>query len=121
MSSVTLENILAQINQLPLSEREQLRAMLVDCGQAGAESLKNLDEPSRPVKLLFPSKDRTREYQWLKKHRREYIGQWIALEDDQLIAHSQDAKEMFAQADASGVERPLVLLVEDPDVPFLGI
>jgi len=41
MSSVTLENILAQINQLPLSEREQLRVMLVGYRRDGAESLKN--------------------------------------------------------------------------------
>jgi Family of unknown function (DUF5678) len=121
MSEPTLENILAQINQLPLSEREQLRAMLADQRRADTESLKNLDEPSRPVNPLFPVKDRTQEFQWLNEHRREYVGQWVALEGKQLIAHSYDAKEVFAKVKASGVDRPLICLVENPDLPFIGL
>ena len=121
MSSTTIESILAQINQLPLSEREQLRALLADQTQALADSLKNLSEPSKPVKPLFASKDRTREFQWLNQHRHQFMGQWVALEGDPLLAHSHDAKEVFARVRATGIERPLICLVEDPDVPFIGI
>ncbi|MFN7946881.1 MAG: DUF5678 domain-containing protein [Blastocatellia bacterium] len=121
MSSVTVESILSQINQLPLSEREQLRAILADQPQSSAESLKNPDAPSTPVKPLFPSKDRTREFQWLAEHQREYIGQWIALEGDRLIAHSHKADEVFATVKAAGIDRPLICLVEDPDLPFIGL
>jgi hypothetical protein len=77
--------------------------------------------PSKRVSPVIIAGDRTREYEWLAKHRRDYIGQWIALEGDRLVAHSADAKEMFAQVDATGVTQPLVLYVEDPDVPFIGV
>ncbi|MGH9843185.1 MAG: DUF5678 domain-containing protein [Blastocatellia bacterium] len=77
--------------------------------------------PSKRVNPVIVAGDRAREYEWLAKHRREYIGQWIALDGDRLVAHSFDAKEMFAQVDAAGVVQPLVLYVENPDVPFIGI
>jgi|GEM_PF-146502 len=77
--------------------------------------------PSRLIKSFLPHKDRTLEYEWLAQHQREYIGQWVALEGHQLIAHGYNAREVFAKARASGIDRPLVLLVEDPDVPFAGV
>ncbi len=116
MSSVTVESILSQVNQLPPSDRERLIEMLSEESEAKPEL-----PPSRPVAPAIGVGDRTAEYKWLAKHRREYIGQWIALKGDQLIAHSHNAKEMFAQVDASGMEMPLVLYVEDPDVPFIGV
>jgi hypothetical protein len=44
------------------------------------------------------------------------------LEGDQLIAHGINAADVFAAADASGVEQPFLLRVEDPDgPPFAGV
>lgn len=69
-----------------------------------------------------PYKDRSREYEWLKEHAREYACQWVALEGNQLIAHGMNASEVFAAADASGIERPFFVQVEDPDgPPFAGV
>ncbi len=114
--SSTIESILAQVKQLPAAEREKLIALLTDEAPTAPDI-----PPSRPVKPTMEVNERTLEYDWLAQHRHEYTGQWIALQRDQLIAHSHDAKEMFAQVDAAGVELPLVLYVEDPTVPFIGI
>src|SRR2546422_8051706 len=76
----------------------------------------------RRVSAPVPYKDRSREYEWLKEYAREYARQWVALEGDQLIAHGMNAAEVFAAADASGVERPFFVHVEDPDgPPFAGV
>jgi hypothetical protein len=115
MSSSTFENILAQINQLPPTERKKLIAALVR-----AEGKPELP-PSRVISTNGPYNDRALEYGWLAKHRREYIGQWVALKDDQLVAHGPVAKEVFAQADARGVNDAMFLFVEDPDVPFVNV
>jgi len=45
-----------------------------------------------------PQPDRSREMRWIKGHREEYAGQWIALDGDQLLSHGTDAHQVFAAA-----------------------
>ena len=58
--------------------------------------------------------------EWMKQHEREYIGQWVALKGNHLIAHGPSAKEVFAKAREFGIQDALTYLVEDPDIPDLG-
>jgi hypothetical protein len=90
---------------------------------AGKESTQQRPEINgRRVSPPVPYKDRSREYEWLKEHAREYARQWVALEGDQLISYGSNAAEVFAAADASGVERPFFVHIEDPDgPPFAGV
>ncbi|MFN0109267.1 MAG: DUF5678 domain-containing protein [Blastocatellia bacterium] len=134
MSVITAENILAQVNQLPPMERQNLIALLNNepCGnepfyyqpEEPAEEPRMRAEvkipPARIISVSTEFNDRAREYEWLKQHRREYVGQWVALDGDQLVAYGVNAKEVFAKADSLGIELPLVLLVEDPDVHYAG-
>jgi Family of unknown function (DUF5678) len=104
VNQATFDQVFNIVQQWPASEREKL--------------IRALSSESRE---RIVSKDRSRENQWLADHQREYIGQWVALEGDRLIAHGEDAAEVFAAADASGIERPMVIYVEDPDAPpFAG-
>jgi hypothetical protein len=48
---------------------------------------------------------------WLRDHRREYAGQWVALYGDRLVATAATAREAYAAAREQGVEMPLVELV----------
>jgi len=116
MSAVTIETILTQVNQLPAAERAKLIVALAD----KSEPQVNIP-PAKRVKPRFASKERTREYAWLKTHRREYTGQWIALEGDQLIAHSPNVKEVLAKVTTLAIDRPLVLLVEDAEITLAGL
>jgi hypothetical protein len=110
------EHILAAARQLPPDQQQRLIELLSE--QPLPQPKKKL---GRRVPLPFPSKDRTREAQWLIEHGKEYAGQWVALEGDQLIAHSFNADEVFAAVDASGIDRPIFTQVEDPDgLPFAG-
>ncbi len=116
MTGVTLENVLEQVRQLPFDDRQKLLEKLTE------EIRQQPQTNGKRVPLPVPYKDRSREYEWLKEHAREYAGQWVALEGDRLIAHGANAAEVFAAADASGVERPFLLRVEDPDgPPFAGV
>jgi hypothetical protein len=117
MTTVTLEDVLQQINQLPRSERQKLRAILSD----------SLDEPAargldKKVAPLIPDYDGSREMQWLIEHRREYAGKWVAVKGGGLVAIGESAAEVYAAVDAAGVELALVTFVEDPDAPpFAGV
>ena len=115
MSSVTVESILSQVSQLPPSDRARLIEELTRGAKAKPEIFK-----SRIISTNAPYVDRTLEFEWLKQHEREYIGQWIALKGDQLVAQGTTGKEVFARVRELGIRDALVLLVEDPDVPYIG-
>ena len=73
----------------------------------------------QPVRVEMP--DRSREMRWLKEHRSEYAGQWVALDGDRLLSHGTDAHEVFAAARESGVEAPFFAHLEPEDaLPFGG-
>jgi hypothetical protein len=119
VNQATFDQVFNIVQQWPASEREKLiRALSSESRERNGPVV---DQPGRIVPPPVVSKDRSRENQWLADHQREYIGQWVALEGDRLIAHGEDAAEVFAAADASGIERPMVIYVEDPDAPpFAG-
>lgn len=119
MNQTTFDQVLNLVQQWPAAEREKLIRAL-SCEDRKRDG-RVVDYPGKIVSPPIVSKDRSRENQWLAEHQREYIGQWVALEGDRLIAHGEDAAAVFAAADASGVDRPLVVYVEDPDAPpFAG-
>lgn len=118
MPAVTVETILTQVNQLPAAERAKLIAALRQ--QHKAPPQRPQFPPDRIISVNEPYIDRTREFEWMKQHEREYIGQWVALKGDQLIAHGTAAKTVFARARELGVNDALVYLVEDPDIPYMG-
>jgi Family of unknown function (DUF5678) len=45
-----------------------------------------------------PQPDRSREMRWIKEHRKEYAGQWVALDGAELLSHGTDAHQVFADA-----------------------
>lgn len=65
--------------------------------------------------------DLSREMNWLKEHRHEYIGKWIALDGDRLVAQGTSAREVYETARQAGVEIPFLTHVDPPDpFPFGG-
>jgi hypothetical protein len=106
MENVTIEEVLKAFRALSLDEQKQLLSEIV----------RENASASNPSSKRFE-----REMQWLKEHRAEYSGQWVALDGDRLISHSQNAQEVFAAAEASGVRLPLVTRVDlQDDLPFGG-
>ena len=75
-------------------------------------------KPSRPnfsAKIIatdLPVRDFSREHAWLKKHRDEYDGQWVALNGDKLIAAGFDGKEVARKARELGSNGAFITFVE---------
>ncbi len=64
---------------------------------------------------------RTREYEWLKRHRNEYSGEYLALEGDHLIAHGKDVRKVLREVHKAGAKYPLMVYVEsEEELPFGG-
>ncbi len=113
-ASVTVESILEQYNQLSLRDRQQLvEALTGRYFPPPAEWFK-----SRVISTNEPYNPRTQEYEWRKNHQYEYIGEWVAVEGDQLIAHSPDMKKVFAEVRCKGADA-ILMHIGDPDIPFV--
>lgn len=82
---------------------------------------KILDKSGTVATRTYSPAERRRdelESAWLATNRDQYVGLWIALEGDELLASGPSAKEVFA-AVAGRSPAPLVMQIESP-APFAG-
>lgn len=115
MPEITFEQVLIGIQSLPPESLAKLREIL----NALSEKEQRV-EAARELARAASLRDFSADRQWLKDHRDEYAGQWVALKDGRLISHSPNAKEVFAATDAAGHPDALVVFVEStPTVPIL--
>jgi hypothetical protein len=72
----------------------------------------------------MPLAPRELELRWLAHHPevfREYAGQWIALQDESLVAADPRLSVVMANARARGIARPLIMYIPiDPREYLLG-
>ncbi len=109
--SRSFDQIIKSIEQLPASERERIRRWLDEKGTPNGEGNASQAHADRSARSL----------KWLHENREEYVGQWVALDGDRLIASGSTASEVYSKAKAEGVEIPFVELVTNPQpVPFTG-
>jgi hypothetical protein len=117
MIDTTVTDILTQIAKLPQTEQLKLRHLLSQ-QQQGFQQPSRLPRDRRVPPISVP--DSRREMQWLAVHAREYVGQWVALDGDRLLAHGPHHHEVWAAAEAAGAYLPLVTFVENPDNVYGG-
>lgn len=120
MSTITAEGILQLIDQLPPLEQAKLKNLieLRRSALTTATLLKNGKSAETLKAAQVP--DSMREMRWLAEHQREYVGQWVALDGDRLIAASFNHEEVAAAADADGAHLPLFAYIDDPDKMYAG-
>lgn len=59
--------------------------------------------------------------EWIEAHRDEYIGQWVALDGNELLANGEDARTVADVARSKGCERPFLARIKAKDeLPFGG-
>lgn len=60
------------------------------------------------------------EMRWISEHCKEYIGEWVALDGDRLIARGKDADAVFAAARAQIAVPFLHYFHPDDGLPTVG-
>src|SRR5687767_14872187 len=107
----SFDQIIKSIEQLPAAEQERIRQWLEDKEATNGGGHDSQAPANRSAKAL----------RWLHENREKYIGQWVALDGDRLIASGATAKEVYSKAKAEGVQIPFVELVtEQESEPFTG-
>lgn len=106
MQSVT--EIVEAIHNLPNVERGKIRKILE---QEKLEKRKEVDGQIERFKAAE---------KWLKENRAEYLGQWVCLYGDKLIAHGTNALEVHRTAKEAGIESPYLVRVVEEAAAFAG-
>ena len=73
--------------------------------------------PSKIIATDLPVRDRSREHNWLEKHRDEYDGKYVALDGDQLLAVGDNAKDLAVKVRELGINGALITFVEGSNRP----
>ena len=76
--------------------------------------------PLPPIHRLAEPLDCKLEMRWISQHRHEYIGEWVALDGDRLIAHGKDADTVFAAARSQIAIPFLAHCQPDDELPTVG-
>jgi len=99
----TLEQVIKDAHTLPLDEKRKL-----------IETLNHELQDAKPYRTS------ERERAWIEQHRDEYIGQWVALDGDRLLAHGANAREVADAARAAGVKAPFLERIEPKPEAYWG-
>jgi len=102
MSKELLKSINQQIAALPLSEKEQLAAFL-------NEQLQKIEKPVVTDAAGAEDEIRRRRLAWIKAHREEYAGQYVALHGDVLVGAGRTIREAHGQAKEKGFKNPFLV------------
>ncbi|MFN7931363.1 MAG: DUF5678 domain-containing protein [Blastocatellia bacterium] len=109
MSVELVETIKQQAAGLTPREKSQLGHYLLE--QA------TLDQGLRPGTSSQHETEvqRLRQLEWLKTHREEYAGQYVALDGDRLVGQGRTMAEAHQQARQNGVEQPFLMRMTSED------
>jgi uncharacterized protein YacL (UPF0231 family) len=107
----TANEIIETIRTLPIEEKDKVYQWLDAEKRKKRRKKKEVEEQIRRFK---------ESEKWLKENRAEYLGQWVCLDGDKLIAHGADGLEVHRQAKEKGIKSPyLVRVIEEPE-NFVG-
>ena len=67
-----------------------------------------------------PYRTHYEEGAWIEAHRDEYLGQWVALDGDRLIAHGSDAKKVYEEARIQGTTASYLAHIDPKVDAYIG-
>jgi hypothetical protein len=110
----TLDQIIEAARTLPVEDLRSLMRWLREREQLAVAD-QQLEDPVREQTERF-----YKAMKWIDDHRAEYLGQWVALKGDRLISNGPNARQVYEQAKAAGIEIPFVVRVVVEEGPFVA-
>ena len=109
MIQTKLEQIIETINALPPEDLRRLREWLEQKERQAA------DQELHQAQLEKVAEDFRKAMAWLEENRSRFLGQWVALDGDQLISHGLDARQVYEAALAAGIDSPVLERVAEKE------
>jgi Family of unknown function (DUF5678) len=108
---ITSEKIIESIEQLPIIEQEKVWHWLEE-KRKPRNSGENWNERIEKFRLAR---------RWIDENRENYLGNWVCLNGDELVAFGKDAKKVYAEAKAKGIKIPFIEQIREAETaPFWG-
>jgi hypothetical protein len=99
MATPNLQEVMRTVTDLSFADKLTLAAFLLEQMKHDASpSPSNGNGLTHKTSATMPDSQRRREMQWIKEHRQEYAGQYVALDGDRLVAHGFDGKQVITEA-----------------------
>lgn len=115
MHSTAYEEIVTRIPLLTTDEQlsviEIIRQQQTSGSSEPSESIRP-ENGARPVVRRVPVRSFDVERAWLEANREQYRGQWVALNDGQLILSDADGQRFSERLAQSGIESPFISYIE---------
>ena len=74
-----------------------------------------------PVTRRVPYVPRDAEMAWTQSPDPRFVGQWVALHGDRVVANGPDGKQVYQSARSQGINEPFMFFVSEPDPrPLVG-
>lgn len=111
MSSEQLDALKEQLAQLTPEQKLEVAQLLFEQARS--------DMPGGSSKS--DALKREQHLAWLKEHREQYAGQYVALDGDRLVGCGPTIRDAHKQAREQGIENPFLVHVSSAnDAPFGG-
>lgn len=110
----TVERIIKTVNALPMPDREEFFDWVEE------EKRRKSQTEAKNIKAKDEQKKFRLAMNWLDKNRQKYIGQWVCLDGDRLIAHGSDAVKIYRDAREKGIEVPFVEHITEENENYGG-
>ncbi len=99
----TAETIIESVRALPKVEREKV---FIWAEQEKRQLL--IENEKKKATLKAEQSKFQAAMSWIDENRQKYLGEWVCLDGDHLIAHGTDAVKLYREAKEKGVEIPFV-------------
>ena len=120
MAGTTVDRIISDIARLSSSERATLYRKLATGALGEGEMNATVCGVTRPTPI--PEPDPEPDLRWIKAHKAEHAGQWVALDGERLIAAGNTEREVANAARLDGAYLPLIVYLPHPHEPaFVGL
>jgi len=119
MSTELLSDLMRRSSGLSLPEKRRLARFLTE------ETPVNAANPSVATQMRFNvpeihSQKREQNHAWLKAHREEFGGQYVALDGDRLVGSGETIKEAAIAAKENGCFQPFLVYFPRPNGEYWG-
>ena len=111
----TAEKIIESVRALPPPEREKF----FDWAEAEKNRLASEAKENKSSSENEAEKFRS-AMKWIDENRQKYLGQWVCLDGDKLIANGTDAVKIYRKAKEKGIEVPFVEHLVEDEKPYGG-
>ena len=113
MATEFFDEVVRRASELTAEEKLQLAVLLAEQGRGEETTNGRLHAINR---IDGGTEKREKHLAWLKAHRDEYSGQYVALDGDRLVAHAQTMRDAVEQARKNGSNNPFVAYVLSSEV-----